>query len=292
MSFKSAVTVFICFIALFTAFPAWSGGWEIAPAGEFAVPETSASQEFVPIKQNQPINSFLTGNEGWFWLRKEIKIKSDNMCLMLQPPKLAWRAWWNNKNIAASGFGQPKMGASRQIPGIYELPESPEEKSVLLIKVYSVMGQKEKVPAVFVETKSEINKIFIITLIKQTILPCLAALAGLIMLIMGFVRLKTLKGNQKILNPAFTGFTGIAVFMLTPLSFISALPHYLNWHVFILISSAALPLLISSWRRSIVSTRCRETAYLCNDRSGSAERRFADGCRRRGFQCVDFVCYR
>lgn len=232
----------------------WSGEWEIAPAKASALPETDSELVFTPLEESAYINTFLTGSSGWFWLKKELELKTENTGILLTPPKMHWQAWWNSRELGESGLKDSAGGPARQLPVFYEVPGN-TGKGTLLLKVFSTQSEPEQPPRIRTGTREQLSRVYIQTLLEQTVLPLTAVLTGILLLIGGIIRFKDFSGSRRAANPALTGLLAVLAYMKVPLSFTGNMLLFQNWLIVIFISAGAMPLLLSLWRRMIVQPR-------------------------------------
>jgi len=95
--------------------------WSAAPAGPSDTPQDAPGDNFVDIEGLSDLQALLTRDEGWFWLKTDLKADS-GQAVLVYGTHLGWTAWLNGEKIADSGSGPPFWHPSSGLPVLEIIP--------------------------------------------------------------------------------------------------------------------------------------------------------------------------
>ena len=243
------------------AFSAWGTDWSAAPAAPSLGPAGAADSAFTEIGSDYNLTHLLTGGEGWFWLKTDVRVGPGDEAVMIDGPRLGWEAWLNGRKIADSGSGPPWWRPASPVPAVVSLPSGAKPSSVLLLKAYVREDFDSHPGRVMTGTKEKMRRIQILTAASDLFLPSLAIILGILIFI---VRLASFAstGSARDLSAALFGIVTAVSSVEPVLAFFDAVADFIPWAALIILTRVLLPPAVSLWRRISANSGGKEPGII------------------------------
>jgi|GEM_PF-2794793 len=238
----------------------WGADWQVGPAAASDLPSDAADRPFVAVDGDRDLNAYLTGDEGWLWLKTELSVPGESATVLIRSRGLGLTAWWNGFEVASMGSGPPNWAPSSPLPVAVSLPSSSGQSGTLMMKLYVRPGYGS-IPSLFVGQKSEVQSAFVRSVVTDLAVPVLAVLIGLLILVGGIFS-STSRQRSWVGSLALFG-TFAALASLEPvLASVPGLTLPVDWTIFAGLTAVAAPFTVSFWRRSISNAGGRDPGVI------------------------------
>jgi len=247
-------------LLLFISAYSWCSTWEFAPSSASASPESSTLLNFQQLDETADFREF--AGDGWFWFKNDIELTIEDNALLVFGTSSAWFLWIDSA-LLASGGPNPLRGApSLPIPMLIPLPEEDiNDAKTILMKVY-LRGEHAEIPTPpLVGEWEELSQRQLRSILVRLGIPIFAVLFGLLLFAGGIATYTS--GRIRPSNSLAAYGLLIAIVYTAPiLTLIPNISGHVFWGAISIITTAALPYAISSWRKFGISFGTRESHII------------------------------
>ena len=238
----------------------FSQEWQIAPAGASSGLEEASGMSFRPLDPLAGLDDYLIDSEGWFFLRTTITGQEQMSFLYFAGSRLYWKLWLNGQEISTGGTAPPYWSAAPMLPRRIRLAEEAFPLTVV-VKVYTRRGYDEIPAMLFSESTKPVEDPLYLKLMLEGLSEYVGLVFALLLLIGGFFASLYRKEAWDRAMTLF-GFFALFAFSESVLAWFPALARQFNWNLISITTTAALPLMLSFWRRSVGSAGSRDPRFL------------------------------